>query len=253
MAEFDPWADLYDILHQGLPGEAEFYVGHAVRSGGPVLELGCGTGRLALPMALSGVPVVGGDDSEPMLEICRDKRDQLGELPAELELIRADMREIDLGRRFPLVVMAYRTFMHLLTPEDQRRALEVVRQHLEPGGLFLCNMWAGWPSQVVAATGALQLVARHELEDGTVLVHYRASRCDELHQRLDEEHLVHEVDGDGEVLATTALSLLRAWLSLREFGYLARSCGFQVEAVFGDFDCSPPSEQLPEMIWALRP
>ena len=116
MTEFDAWAPYYDLVHKGLPGEAEFYVGQAVRLGGETLELGCGTGRIAIPMAMSGVCVRGLDNSPAMLEMCREKHRAVGETPGALTLIEGDMRDFSLDKRFGFVALAYRTFMHLLTP-----------------------------------------------------------------------------------------------------------------------------------------
>ncbi len=257
MAAFDNWAEWYDLVHPGLPGETEFYVGHAVRRGGTLLDIGCGTGRIALAAAMSGVDVVGLDNSSPMLDRFRGTLEALGELvTGQVELVQADMRDFDLGRRFSTVVMAYRTFMHLLEPQDQLACLQTLRRHLEPGGLLALNLWAARPGLIAQHAGAgaraLQLVGRHRFEDGTALVHYRATSFDELVQRIDEEHLLHEVDVDGQVLATSALRLERCWLSIREMGWLVAQAGFEVEALFGDFDCNPPGDGTREMIWLLR-
>ena len=78
MADFDVWAAYYDLVHKGLPGEAEFYLGQAVKRGGPVLEVGCGTGRIAISMAMSGLDVTGIDNSAGMLALCREKMAAVG-------------------------------------------------------------------------------------------------------------------------------------------------------------------------------
>ena len=82
MAEFDSWAAYYDYLHPGLPGEAEFYGGQALRRGGPVLEAGCGTGRLAILMAMSGLKVTGVDNSAAMLAVCAQPNATLAQVYA---------------------------------------------------------------------------------------------------------------------------------------------------------------------------
>jgi SAM-dependent methyltransferase len=256
MAEYDTWAPWYDLIHRGLPGEAEFYVGQAVRHGGPLLDLGCGSGRIAIAAAMSGVRVLGVDLSEAMLELCRDKLAALGALEGEVELLQGDLRTLSLERRFPLAFMAYRTFMHLLEPDEQLEALLRAREALEPDGLLILNLWAASPELlgplVGPGGGASRLVGRHRFEDGTALVHYRATRAEPLDQRLLEEHLLHEIDEHGEVLASHALRMERAWLGLREMGHLVARAGFEVEALFGDFDCNPPSDDNQEMIWVLR-
>ncbi len=256
MAEYDSWAPWYDLIHPGLPGEAEFYVGQALRHGGPLLDLGCGSGRIGIAAAMSGVRVLGVDLSQAMLDVCRDKLEALGPLEGEVELVQGDLRALSLSRRFPLAFMAYRTFMHLLEPEEQLAALRCAHEALEPGGVLILNLWAARPELlgplVGPGGGALRLVGRHRFDDGTALVHYRATRAEPLEQRLVEEHWLHEVDEQGEQLASHALCMERTWLSLREMGHLVARAGFEVEALFGDFDCNPPSDHNQEMIWVLR-
>lgn len=256
MAEFDPWAPWYDLIHRGLPDEAEFYVGQAVKRGGPLLDLGCGTGRIAIPAAMSGLEVVGLDLSAAMLDACEDKLEALGEIPGSVELVLGDVRDFDLQRRFPIAIMAYRTLMHVLEPEEQLAALTCARDHLAPGGRLILNVWAARPELIAPlvgpGAGALQLVDRHTFEDGTGLLHYRATRCDPLPQRIHEEHLLHEIDEQGQVLASHALAMERCWMGVREMGHLVARAGFEVEALLGDFACNLPGEGNQEQIWVLR-
>lgn len=256
MAEYDLWAPWYDLLHRGLPGEAEFYVGQAVRGGGPLLDIGCGTGRIAIPAAMSGLEVVGLDISAAMLDSCEDKLEAVGELSGSVELVLGDMCDFDLERRFPMAIMAYRTLMHLLEPDQQLEALVCAHEHLEPGGSLILNVWSARPELLAPLTGpgagSLQLVGRHGFEDGTGLVHYRATRCQPLAQNIQEEHLLHELDEGGEVVGTHSLSMERCWLSIRELGHLVARAGFVVEALYGDFDCNPPGDGNQEQVWVLR-
>ncbi len=256
MAEFDAWAPWYDLIHRGLPGEAEFYVGQAVRGGGPLLDIGCGTGRIAIPAAMSGIEVLGLDLSGAMLDVCEDSLEAAGALEGSVELIQGDMRDYVLERRFPLAFMAYRTLMHLLEPDEQLEALRCAREHLAPGGRLILNIWAARPELIAPLVGphagGLAFVGRHGFEDGTGLVHYRATRCAPIAQRIDEEHLLHELDEAGAVVASHALSMTRSWQTIRELGHMAARAGLEVEALFGDFDCNPPSDGNQEQIWVLR-
>lgn len=254
MSAFDAWAEYYDLIHTGLPGEAEFYVGHAVRSGGPVLELGCGTGRLAIPMAMSGLEVVGLDHSPRMLDVCREKLAAVGPVRGSLELVEADMAEFALGRKFAFVAMAYRTIMHLHLPAQQRAALCRVREHLSPGGAFILNTWV--PSvSMIAGPGPAGFVDAGEtdLPGGGTIRHTCRTHFDSYLQRLVEEHRLDELDAKGRVRGSTNLPLVRSWTTLREMDNLVRLCGFAVEAVFGDFDCNAIGPSSTEMIWVLRP
>jgi SAM-dependent methyltransferase len=257
MPPYDQWAEYYDIVFQGLPGEAEFYVGHAVKIGGETLELGCGTGRIAIPMAMSGLNVTGLDNSPAMLDICRQKCEAVGEMEGNLELVEADMTDFDLSRQFDCIAMPYRAFMHLLTPEAQMDCLRRVCGHLKDDGLFVLNLWAARPTRIAPyASGqrsGLQFAGRHEIpgEEGQV-AHYCTSVYDEFDQRISEEHMLHETDGDGVPVRNACLAMERIWVTPREMGCLVRLCGFDPEIVLGDFDGTPFGPDSTEMIWMLR-
>jgi SAM-dependent methyltransferase len=119
-------------------GDVEFYRALARESGGPVLELGCGSGRVLLPIARDGIGCTGLDSSDAMLgELARKSP------PENLRLVPGAMQDFDLGsQRFSLIFSAFRSFQHLLTIEDQLSCLRAVRRHLAPGGLFALDVFA---------------------------------------------------------------------------------------------------------------
>ena len=125
----------YDRLHGERTTDLDFYVGCCRHGGGPVLEYGCGTGRLTLALARRGIAVTGVDLSHAMLERLRLK---LHSLPVEarrqIVLRRGDMRTVRFRRRFATVVAVFGTFQHLYTLDDVERFLTRVRHHLAPGG-----------------------------------------------------------------------------------------------------------------------
>lgn len=255
MAEFDAWAEYYDMVHQGLPGEAEFYVGLAVRAGGPALELGCGTGRIAIPMAMSGVDVTGLDCSSSMLDVCRDKLARVGDVPGSLRLVEGDMRAFDLGVAFDFVAMPYRTFMHLHARGDQLRCFACVREHLSVGGTFVFNTWVPHAPAIARAGSSedYELADEYDLADSAdVVMHYHRAEYDVPRRRIEESHVFERVDPDGAVMESNTLSLSRTWTPVDEVRALVNEAGLAVDAVFGDFDCAPLTESSTEMVWALK-
>ena len=119
-------------------GDVGFYRDLAREAGGPILELGCGTGRVLLAIARDGIACTGLDASEEMLEEFRRKGP-----PENVRLVRGSMQDFDLGtERFGLIFSAFRSFQHLLTVEDQLACLRAVRRHLAPGGLFAFDVFA---------------------------------------------------------------------------------------------------------------
>jgi len=135
-------ARYYDAYFTGLDGEAEFYTNLAVASSGPVLELGCGTGRTLIPIAEVGSQISGLERSGSMLDRARQRIGILApDVGARVDLHLGDMRSFDLGRHFDLITLPYRTFQHLLTVDDQHRALDCICRHLAPGGRVALNVY----------------------------------------------------------------------------------------------------------------
>jgi SAM-dependent methyltransferase len=130
-------AALYDHEYRRRRDDVRWYRALAAEVGGEVLELGCGTGRLLVPLARDERRVTGVDLSASMLKRCRERLTAAGrEVAARATLRRADFRSLSLGRRFPLVVCPFNAFMHLYTRDDAERFLAGVRRHLAPGGTF---------------------------------------------------------------------------------------------------------------------
>jgi SAM-dependent methyltransferase len=119
-----------------------FYLEEATVAGGSLLELGCGTGRLLIPLLSSGLEVSGLDASAAMLEVARQKREHLSpELAIRLHLHQGDMSEFELGQQFALILIPFRSFQLLLTPEAQRRCLNCINRHLAPRGKVIINLF----------------------------------------------------------------------------------------------------------------
>lgn len=133
--------DYYDRAYRGRFEDVAFYTRLAERSGGPVLEYGVGTGRIALPIARAGVEIVGIDVSSPMLSKLREKlRSEPADVRARVRVRRGDMRRIRLRRRFPLVIAPFNALLHLYERRDVERLLANVRAHVAPGGRFVFDV-----------------------------------------------------------------------------------------------------------------
>jgi SAM-dependent methyltransferase len=128
----------YLLRNPPSPESVAWHRRHAAETGGPVLELACGTGSLLAPLAAAGLEVVGLDLSEEMLRIARQRIAELpGDVRDRIRLVHADMGAFDLGREFPLVVLADNSFRELTTEEELASCLRCVARHLEPGGRLL--------------------------------------------------------------------------------------------------------------------
>jgi hypothetical protein len=263
MPVYDSWAKYYDLIHEGLPGDVDFYVNRATASGGPALEIGVGTGRIAVAMAQAGVDVTGLDDSPAMLSLCRARKRVVGRTLGHLTLVRADMRGFDVrtaGRhtQFRFIGMPYRTFLHLMTPEEQRACLRCVRHHMARDSTFIVDTWTPNARFLVNASRGrnaerLRHVGRFRLaESGHLIEHYQAHTCSEFHQCLTEIHVFREMSARGRVLHEEVIPLVRVWTSRREMQNLLLLCGLDVEMVYADFSESPAGDDSTTLVWVLR-
>jgi SAM-dependent methyltransferase len=259
MTEYDHIdAELYDRYARGLPGELEFYIEEACRAGGPVLELGCGTGRILLAAAEAGAEVVGIDRSPAMLEVLRSK---LAALPDEarkrVEALEADMRSLDLGRRFARVFIPYRAFLHLLNDGEQRLALQCIHRHLAPDGQLIFNVFDP-DLEIIAAHrgelgGAMKRAAEfaHPRSGNRVILwdtrHYQLEQ-----QILDQYFIFEELDREGHSQQRTFSRLILRYVHRFEMQHLLELCGFEVVALFGDFRRGP-FHAGGEQVWVAKP
>ena len=217
MSAYDKIARLYDPWSRSVVEDVAFYVDEAVRSGGPVLELGVGTGRIAVPIAAAGIEVVGVDLSAGMLDVARERATLAG---VRLDLRRGDMRQPPVEGAFPLVLIPFRSLLHMETDGDRRAVLRTVAGLLAPGGRFVFDVFTPGADDI-AETHARWL----EREPG---IWERAEWNEETRTLILR---VRGTDGDAE------MSL--AWLAVTEWKELLREEGFVVDAVYGWFDRSP--------------
>jgi len=131
MDVYEKLARFYDLEHGELTADLVFYLHFARQANGPVLDAGCGTGRLLVPLVQAGISATGVDSSPAMLSVAGRK------LGGQVTLIEGDMRTVALSGRFALIIISINTFMHLLTIEDQRAALTNLARYLAPGGKII--------------------------------------------------------------------------------------------------------------------
>jgi SAM-dependent methyltransferase len=247
--------EIYDASFPEEIGDVPFYEDLARRTGGPVLELGCGTGRVVWPLAEAGLRVVGLDLSAPMLRQAEARRaDHTEDVGARVRFEAGDMARFDLPERFRFVYSACRAFQSLLTPEDQRACLECVHRHLEPGGILILNLFD--PRLEWCADGDVEETYapdtfRHPETGHDVLVEIRSRRNDALSQVLLEKWRLTERDAQGQTLRQEEEVLEARWTYRHEMRYLLELCGFHVEAEYSDFKKSPP-KYAADQIWVAR-
>jgi ubiquinone/menaquinone biosynthesis C-methylase UbiE len=258
MGEYDRTdAAFYDSYSTGTDGDLSFYVEEARRAGSPVLELGCGTGRILIPTAEAGLTVTGLDRAPSMLAVARQKIARLdAATQGRITLVEGDMRAFALGQRFNLITIPYRAFLHLLTVEDERRALGCIREHLVDGGRLVLNIFDPRLDVIVIQQGLVG-TSQKKMDEfvhpqtGRRVVIWDTIQYDLERQMLEDERIFEEVDGEGKMVSRTYNLLTLRFIYRYEMQHLLELCGFQVEALYGDFRRSP-FRAGGEQVWVAR-
>ena len=246
-------ADYYDSSPMVIQRthDVAFYCNAARKYGDPVLELGCGTGRITLPIAEAGYRVVGLDISEKMLECAVEKRAALRrEARERVHLVQGDMTEFDLGEKFRTIMIPFRPFQHLLETEKQMACLKAAREHLSPGGHLIVDFFQTDPERMHDSMFEREaLLTEYDLPGGRhVALSERVASFHRGQQRNDVEMIFRVTHADGKQERLVMAWTLRYFFRYEVEHLLAR-CGFRVEAVYGDFDSSPLGDTSPEMIF----
>lgn len=250
-------AIFYDQCSTGLPGDSRFYVEEAQKAGSPVLELGCGTGRITIPVAQAGVEIVGLDRAPRMLQIAGENISKVGgDVGERIELVQGDMRSFMLEKRFNLVMIPYRTFLHLMTPEDQRQALWRIRDHLVDGGLLVLNVFDPRLEYIVEDIRSPEPPLRKHAEfvrpdNGNRVIVWDSIRYDLSRQVINEDRIFEEVDRRGNVVSKSYTELNLRYVYRYEMQYLLELTGFEIEALYGDFNRGP-FRYGGEQVWIAR-
>jgi SAM-dependent methyltransferase len=250
----DFYAETYDTVVADWPGEIDFYQGlakEASASGRAILELACGTGRVAIPLAQTGAKVVGLDYSPAMLAVARGKG-------STVRWVEGDMRSFDLGERFGLVIIPGHAFQNLVTADDQVACLQAIRRHLTHDGRLVIHL----DHQSLDWLGDLPREGAGSLEEVGSFAHPRTGRqirtlqswCYEpATQTAISRTVWEELNENHRVLECWDTRPVRLHCVFRfEMEHLLARTGFVVEVLYGDFSGRSLSDDSSEMVWVAR-
>jgi SAM-dependent methyltransferase len=246
--------ELYDVVTPStFQGDVDWYRRKAQECGGPVLELGAGTGRVTLAIAEAGVAIHALDASEAMLDALAAKlATRPHELRTRVTLVRGDMRTFDLPERFALIIAPYRAFLHNVTEEDQLACLGRVRQHLRPGGRVAFNVFH--PSLEFMArhagplAGVWRWISNHPLPGGGFVMRSEANKYDTVRQVVHSQHRYEEYTADGELTRTSLHRLELAYLYPADIRRLLMQAGFEDIRINGGFTDRQFSHEGDELV-----
>jgi ubiquinone/menaquinone biosynthesis C-methylase UbiE len=246
-------AELYDLV----PGYAkladiDFYVNECLGPGGKTLELGCGTGRVLLPIAESGIEITGLDISEHMLSICRNKLARKDEpVRNRVKLVHGDMTAFNLEETFNVVIIPFRPFQHLITVSEQMACLSHINRHLPLNGRLIFNVFQV-NFKIISSPEYREETedfAEFTLPDGRRLRRtHRIAACHRSEQYNEVELIYYLTGRDGAVERLVHAFPFRYFFRY-ELEHMLERNGFRVVNLFGDFDKSPLTDSSPEMVF----
>ena len=228
---YDAIAELYDPWSRSVVEDVSFYVDEARASGGPVVELGVGTGRIAVPTAAAGIRVIGIDSSRRMLQQFAE-RARLAGVAYLLDLRVGDLRDPPVHEPVPLVTCPFRSYLHLDNDGERLAALQAARRVLAPGGRLVFDVFAPGDDDIAETHGRWL-----EREPGI----YERAEWDAAARALTLA-----------VRGPSGSSTMRlAWLAPQEWRRLLERAGFTVEACYGWFDRRPYAGGE-DTVWVAR-
>jgi SAM-dependent methyltransferase len=253
MSIFDPFARYYDLEFAGFLDDLPLYAGYAERAAGPLLELGCGTGRLLLPLAEVGHTLTGVDLSPAMLEQARRRLAAAG-LAERVTLVQDDMRGLRrLGAaRFRLAFCAINSFLHLPDQAAQIAALRAIRRHLEPGGWLILDLFHPHPDVLGGYDGRLVHETSFTADDGARIDKFASRTLDAAAQTVQTVFFYDRLAPDGRPERTVAPFAMR-YIHRFELGLLLEAAGFVLEDLLGDYALNPFESDSLHLIAVARP
>jgi SAM-dependent methyltransferase len=257
VSSYDVAAD-FGAYYDAVPAYSEradvdFYLGEARRAGAAssVLELGCGTGRLSLPLARAGHTVTGVDLSPAMLARAREKlAAEPEEVRRRVTFVEGDIRELDLQPSPPrdLVIAPFRVLQHFVSGDEQLRVLSVARRQLRPGGRLVLDVFnPSYPLMTRDRSAEVEDTPERALADGRTI--RRTVRIAGMHwaeQVTDVELIYYVRTGDRTERVVQAFPM--RWFTPAELTHLVARAGFRLDALYGGFDRRPLDDDAPEIV-----
>jgi SAM-dependent methyltransferase len=240
----------YDLEHATYAEDLALYQSFAEATGGPILEAGCGSGRLLVPLARAGYSLAGVDTSPAMLEHCQTAL-YAEKLATKVDLIQADMTQFDVGRHdFRLAFIALGTLNHLPDLATRKSALSCLRAHVIGGATLILDVAQAEPRRfaTLAESGQIALIGTwQDATNGDILTHTAAARFAETPATLTLTHW-YDVHQQGEALRRTCVETTLTAISHPELELLLSATGWRARHWYGDHDLGEWDESSPRLI-----
>jgi len=247
-------ANYYDGAYGAMDlSDARFYLDLAKECGGPVLEIGCGTGRVLLPTARAGIEIHGLDNSRPMLDVLRENaRRESAEAQSRITLHTGDMRDFRLNRSFPLVTIPFRPLQHMYTAADQVAALKSAAAHVAKGGILVFDVFYPKFERLPHKIGEEQLETEWWPNSETLIRrYYRKDALDKINQSLSLT-FIFRTYRKGELIREESEAITMSYYTYPHLRALFLMAQLESVAEYGSFAKTPLDNTAEEMIFLLR-
>jgi len=246
MHDYDLIAPFYDIEHDRFSEDLDMYRNYAELSGGKILELACGSGRVLLPLAQEGFELTGVDSSEKMLQIAQ-QRLQEKHLESLCQLVKQDMRTLQLGQKYRLAIIALGSFGHITTRKDQQSTLAAVRAHLSSGATLILDISNSDARYMEGLSGQVLHQGTWPMPDGYYATHFVSPAASAEKHLLELTHF-YERHQQGGAVERTVITTQLYLFERSELELLLERAGFAVKDVYGDYDLGPFGLESSRMI-----
>ncbi|MBS21727.1 MAG: hypothetical protein CL739_06495 [Chloroflexi bacterium] len=245
--DYDLWAELYDEVYSFVDNDINFYTNKFKELGGKVLEIGCGTGRVTIPLLEAGADITAVDYSQKMLEQLESK---IGSTNVSIEIVLQDVRRLHLENKYNLIIFPYRGFQSLLSVEDQINALTSIRDHLNFGGRLIIDLFLPSRDLFDQKPDIFYHLKDFENSDKMIKSLHHRSKFDH-HNQLIHTHLSISESEDGRVTLKRYADFTLRYLYIDEARYLFKFCGFKIQEISADYNGTPYNRDSDETIWSL--
>jgi SAM-dependent methyltransferase len=251
VTDFYPTPRFYDLFYGERDDDLQMYRDFALAADGPILEVGCGTGRVLIPLALDRYHVTGLEVSEAMLAAARAKTSaaQVGD---RVTLIQGDMRDFEIPARFGLAFIPINTFMHCYDTSQQLACLRCIHRHLRPGGQLVVDVYQPDPQTLLESDGRLVSEGTlHDPETGHTVQRFFTRRLDMASQTQHLTFIIDEIGPAGEVHRSLFPFCMR-FVYRYEMELLLHATGYSLEEVYGSYELEPFDSSSEKMIFVAR-
>jgi SAM-dependent methyltransferase len=250
MHEYDLIAPFYDIEHHRFSEDLDMYSNYAELSGGKILELACGSGRILLPLAREGYKLTGVDSSENMLAIAQ-QRLQEEHLTNHCQVVKQDMRTLHLEQKYRLAIIALGSFGHITTRLDQRSTLQAIRAHLTTGATLIIDSSHADARYMYELSGHVLHQGTWAMPDSSYASHFVSPAASSEQHLLELTHF-YERHRQGGPVERTVITTQLYLFDRTELELLLEQAGFVIKSVHGNYDLGPFTLASPRMIFVAE-